>query len=83
MNLFWDRNYLARPLLHADNISKLVVFYTKKICPWDSYAPLQQTGSRHTTDLKTGDMVQLTLITLQTKYQIKKTNTRQEIFDKH
>ena len=47
----------------------------------DTDAPARQTGSRWTTDLKRGDTVQLTIIMLQTKYQINPTYTSGEIFD--
>ena len=49
-----------------------------EMCPWDTDAPggSLKTGRRHTsmTDLKRGDTVQLTLIMLQTNYQIKGTS---------
>ena len=37
----------------------------EKMCSWDTDNLLRQTGSRHMTELKKGDMVQLTLIILQ------------------
>ena len=40
-----------------------------------------KTGSRPTMDLKGGDTIQLSLIILQTKYQINLTLTSQKIFD--
>ena len=54
------------------------------MCPWDMDAPAsfsyRQTGSRRMTDLKRGDTVQLTMVMLQTKYQIIPTYTGKEIF---
>ena len=40
------------------------------MCAWDTDASRRQTGSRYMTEPIRGDKVQLTIIMLQTKYQL-------------
>ena len=48
---------------------------TEKMCHVCWMSLLRQTGSRHMTDLRKGDAVQLTLIMVHTKYEIHGTYT--------
>ena len=61
-------SYSLLNMAHYKNLTVKFDFNTEKISPWDMMPLSWQKGSRHMSDMKRGDMVQLTLIMLQTKY---------------
>ena len=75
---YWSCNKLIRYKFY-----NLLTSSPEKMCPWDSNVLTLANRKWKYYRSERGDMVQLTLIMLQTKYQINPTYKSPEIFEKN